>query len=73
MKIKSALRAVFWLLAILVLFDDLSDARPPAPIAEIDHPVFQFEPVIAGQEVTHGFMIRNTGNTELHIPGVYSG
>ena len=73
MKIKPALGSVCWLLAIMVLFYGFSDARPPAPVAKIDNPVFEFGPVIAGQEVTHAFMIRNTGNTELHIPGVYSG
>ena len=73
MKLKTKYKSVFWLLAIMVLFYDLSDARPPAPVANIDTPVFEFAPVIAGQEVTNAFTIRNTGNAELHIPGVYSG
>ena len=73
MKLKTTFRSVFWLLAIMVLLYDLSDARPPVPVAEIGTPVFEFAPAIAGQEVTHAFTIRNTGNAELHIPGVYSG
>ena len=38
MKLKTTFKSVFWLLAIMVLFYDLSDARPPVPVAEIGTP-----------------------------------
>ena len=73
MRLKNPLRSVFWLLSIIVLSSAYSHARPPAPAATVENQVFEFAPVIAGQAVTHGFTIQNTGDKNLNIPGVYSG
>lgn len=37
---------------------------------EIDHPVFTFESVPEGVHVTHEFIIKNSGDTLLHIENV---
>lgn len=54
-----------------------SETKPDNPKtfanAVVEAPVFQFEPVLDGQTVTHTFVIKNTGNAELKVLKVRTG
>ena len=41
-----------------------------APKAVPVNPVFEFSPLAEGQGITHEFVIKNDGDTELNIIGV---
>ena len=44
-----------------------------SPKAVAVEPVFEFEPVLDGETVTHTFVIKNTGKAELKIVKVRTG
>ncbi len=46
---------------------------PEAPLAVALEPIFQFKPVVDGQEVVHDFIIQNRGTAELEIERVQTG
>ena len=43
------------------------------PVAHVPEPVFEFAPVLDGDEVVHDFLIRNTGTATLEIPRIDTG
>jgi hypothetical protein len=45
----------------------------PSPKAVIDQTTHEFSPVIAGTEVSHGFILGNQGDAPLNIVGVQAG
>jgi|GEM_PF-3314464 len=71
-KVFFSIFACLFLVALLAF--DFAFAKPsaPAPVAVIRHPIYKFQPVIAGTVVTHTFKIENRGNALLKIPGVHS-
>jgi ABC-type glycerol-3-phosphate transport system substrate-binding protein len=44
-----------------------------APLAVAPEPIFQFEPVLDGEEVVHDFVVENRGTAELVIHKVQTG
>lgn len=52
---------------------DLSEEPKTAAKAVAVEPVFEFEPVLDGETVTHKFVIKNTGTAELKILKVRTG
>lgn len=64
---------------------DQTEAKPAVPPAASPEkaktfakavavePIFEFEPVLDGETVTHTFVIKNTGNAELKILKVRTG
>jgi hypothetical protein len=54
-------------LLMLIGFVPMAAAQPKAVI---DNPVFTFEAVPDGVHVTHEFIIKNVGDTLLHITNV---
>lgn len=44
-----------------------------APLAVALDPIFQFKPVVDGEEVVHDFIIQNRGTAELEIQRVQTG
>ncbi len=44
-----------------------------APLAVALEPIFQFKPVVDGEEVVHDFIIQNRGTAELQIEKVQTG
>ncbi len=54
-----------------------SEKSPTSPTtfakAVVDEPIYQFEPVLDGQTITHTFTIKNTGTAELKIIKVRTG
>lgn len=45
----------------------------PSPKAVIEQITHEFSPVIAGTEVSHGFILGNQGHAPLNIVGVQAG
>ena len=64
MKKLNIIIAVLFMLAFLV------SQAAAQPKAVIDSPVFTFETVPDGVHVTHEFIIKNVGDTLLHITNV---
>jgi hypothetical protein len=50
-----------------------SSEQGKKPIAFAPEPVFEFQPVLDGDEVIHDFIIKNTGTDELKIDRVQTG
>ena len=82
MKIRTlafaATLVVLWVAAATVGASDGKDsisqspstARPGAVLPELK---FEFDPVVDGTQVVHGFAIKNTGNGRLDITRVKTG
>lgn len=58
------------IIAILFMLAFLAPQVAAQPKAVIDNPVFTFEAVPDGVHVTHEFIIKNMGDTLLHITNV---
>ena len=58
------------LIAAAVLLILLPVAASATPKAVPAAPVYEFDPVPEGQVLSHDFIIRNEGDTELEITGV---
>ena len=52
--------------------DSSGEPRTAAKAVAVE-PVFEFEPVLDGESVTHKFVIKNTGTAELKILKVRTG
>jgi len=50
-----------------------SIADPGAPSLYVPEPLFQFDPVVSGQEVNHDYIVYNKGTAELIIASVKTG
>ena len=50
-----------------------STIDPGAPSLHVPEPLFQFEPVVSGQEVKHDYLVYNKGTAELKITSVKTG
>lgn len=44
-----------------------------APSLHVPEPLFQFEPVVSGQDVNHDYLVYNKGTAELKITSVKTG
>ncbi len=58
------------IIAVLFMLAFLASPAAAQPKAVIDNPVFTFETVPDGVHVTHEFIIKNVGDTLLHITNV---
>jgi hypothetical protein len=58
------------IIAVLFMLIFLVSPAASQPKAVIDNPVFTFEAVPDGVHVTHEFIIKNVGDTLLHITNV---
>jgi hypothetical protein len=45
----------------------------PAPAAFAPEAIYEFDPVLDGEEIVHDFVIQNRGNAELNITKVRTG
>ncbi len=70
MKLKIiGLAGILLLMAAAVCFG----AENAAPDAVAVEPVFEFKPVLDGDEVVHDFVIQNKGSADLEIQRVQTG
>ena len=58
------------IIAVLFMLSFLAYQAAAQPKAVIDNPVFTFETVPDGAHITHEFIIKNVGDTLLHITNV---
>ncbi len=58
------------IVAVLFILSFLVSQAAALPKAVINNPVFTFEEVPDGAHVTHEFIIKNVGDTLLHITNV---
>lgn len=66
--------AAFWAAPAAIGASNQTDAAPAeAPRAVMPSLKYEFDPVVDGSQVTHGFKIRNEGNAELAIHQVKTG
>lgn len=63
------------LLFVLVPFSVFGQSidNPGTPSLYVPEPLFQFEPVVSGQKVTHDYIVQNKGTAELEITSVKTG
>jgi len=47
--------------------------NPGTPSLYVPEPLFQFESVVSGQQVTHDYIVQNKGTAELEITRVKTG
>jgi hypothetical protein len=73
MKLKCIGISIGIILMIAAACFGSTDGSSDTPLAVALEPVFQFEPVLDGEEVVHDFVIRNQGNAELIIYEVQTG
>jgi len=58
------------IIAVLFVLSFLVSQAAAQPKAEINNPVFTFEAVPEGMHVSNEFIIKNVGDTLLHITNV---
>ncbi len=58
------------IIAVLFMLAFLASQAEAQPKAVIENPVFTFEAVPDGVHVAHEFIIKNVGDTLLHITNV---
>ena len=63
----SGLVSLFGLLLALSPALGVADDALPKPVVKIENPLFDFGTVAQGVQVTHNFVIKNTGNADLMI------
>lgn len=73
MKLKTtSLAGILLLLAAAACFGaETKTTETPEAVAV--EPVFEFKPVLDGEEVVHDYMIQNKGSAELKIERVQTG
>ena len=49
------------------------DTSPAMPVAQAEEVEYKFPTALDGDEIRHGFVIRNTGNAPLKIENVKTG
>jgi hypothetical protein len=49
------------------------EQTPPKPVAVVPQLKYEFEPVVDGKQVSHDFLVQNTGNMPLAIHQVKTG
>lgn len=69
MKCKFMKKVISLFVAVLAVFC-LTQKGIAQPVANIEAPVYQFDPVPDGVRVDHEFVIKNDGDSELHIENV---
>ena len=69
-KMESIMKKLNIIIAVLFMMAFLASQAAAQPKAVIDNPVFTFETVPDGVRVTHEFIIKNVGDTLLHITNV---
>jgi hypothetical protein len=62
---------LFVLIPFVVFGQSTTDHGTPS--LYVPEPLFQFEPVVSGQEVTHDYLVYNKGTAELNITSVKTG
>jgi len=68
----------FLLIVLTVAISNVSAGEPvkkdnQGPVAVISNPRFETAPVIEGDDITHDFVIKNTGTSTLAISRVKTG
>ena len=73
MKLKAiSLAGILLLIAAAVCFG-AEDTATEGPDAVAVEPVFEFKPVLDGDEVVHDYVIQNKGSAELEVQRVQTG
>lgn len=73
MKLKTiSLTGILLLLAAAACFG-AETTTTETPDAAAVEPVFEFKPVLDGEEVVHDFVIQNKGSADLEIQRVQTG
>ena len=73
MKVKTDFIKVVIIYFLIIFPVSYVWAIEPSPKAVIDQTTHEFSPVIAGTEVSHGFILGNQGGAPLNIVGVQAG
>ena len=47
--------------------------NPGTPSVYVPEPLYQFEPVVSGKNVSHDYIVQNKGTAELEITSVKTG
>lgn len=71
MKLSYLLAVVFVLIPLAALAQGADN--PGAPSVYVPEPLYQFEPVVSGQDVSHDYIVQNKGTAELEITRVKTG
>ena len=76
MKLKTGslnnITIIYFIIFILVGYANSTETAS-SPKAIIEQTTYVFSPVIAGTEVSHGFILGNQGDAPLNIVGVQAG
>lgn len=73
MKLKCVGMALGIVLMVAAACFGSAGGASEAPLAVALEPIFQFKPVVDGEEVVHDFVIQNRGTAELEIQRVQTG
>ena len=64
------MRSISLIMASFLMVVFLPGLVLAGPVIVVDTPVFEFDSVPEGVRIDHDFVIRNTGDTDLHIENV---
>lgn len=76
MKIRTIIGLIVFMACVQIVStrvaaqDAYTQSNPDVPVAFAPYPEYDFAPVLEGTEVTHPFIIKNTGGKELSIERV---
>ena len=71
MKLKYLMVILFVLISLTALAQGADN--PGSPSVFVPEPLYQFEPVVSGQDVTNDYIVQNKGTAELEITSVKTG
>jgi hypothetical protein len=68
---------IYIILSIAILLTGnaigIEDQTSSSPLAQIDRPIYEFDPVVDGVQVIHDYVIQNKGTGTLEIQKVRTG
>jgi len=71
MKLKYLWVVLFVMTPLLALAQGTD--KPGTPSVYVPEPLFQFDPVVSGKNVSHDYIVQNRGTAELEITSVKTG
>ena len=71
MKLNRLWTVLFVLIPLSVLAQGADNPRTPS--VYVPEPIYHFEPVVSGQDVSHDYIVQNKGTAELEITSVKTG
>ena len=69
-KMVGQMKKAIYTALFIIVTAALPGLAPAGPVAVVESPVFEFEPVPEGVRVDHEFVIRNNGDEDLEIENV---